>query len=84
VATGPKTWVGSGVLVDVTSGVAVLVGVLEGIREGVDVGSIVLPGVGVIVGNISTAPTQDEMIAPVRKISIIDSGNLVMINLIEF
>jgi hypothetical protein len=38
----------------------VLVGVLEGIGEGVKVGSNVFPGVGVTVGNIWTAPTQDE------------------------
>jgi hypothetical protein len=43
-----------------------------------------LPGIGVIVGNISTAPTQDESITPVSKISVIESCDLMLINLIEF
>jgi hypothetical protein len=47
------------------------VGVLEGIGEGVKVGSNVFPGVGETVGNIWTAPTQDEMNIEARMISVL-------------
>ena len=61
-----------------------LVGVLVGWGDAVRVGSIVKPGVGVSVGNIWAAPTQEEVKIETNTINVIGNGELVILILVRF
>jgi hypothetical protein len=76
VAIGPEIDIGSGVGSIV--GVLVEVGVIVGV--GVSVGTMVKSGVGVVVGNICTAPTQEESRNAAKIMIVPGKRKLLMIN----